>query len=136
MFGGVHHTVANCSYTDTEQYTMYKWKLSPYHLVTCVCMYAGCRIHMIMSLDNFLAFMIYTSFSISSSYIQVTSICMCVCLYICDRICENPPCRELCAIIFTGVLLSPVIKSRNQYFCRYERINLSSYVQTNQNGLT
>ena len=99
-------------------------------------MYAGCRIHMIMSLDNF---MIYTSFSISSSYIQVTSICMCVCLYICDWICENPPCRELCAIIFTGVLLSPVIKSRNQYFCRYERINLSStflYVQTNQNGVT
>ena len=46
---------------------------------------------------------------------------------------------ELRAIIFTGVLLSPVINSQNQYFCRYERINLSStflYVQTNQNGLT
>ena len=59
--------------------------------------------------------------------------------HICDQICENPACRELHAIIFTSVLLSPVINSRNLYFCRYQRINLSStflYVQTNQNGLT
>ena len=33
-----------------------------------------------------------------------------------SEICEKPACREPRAIIFTGVLLSPVIKSRNQYF--------------------
>ena len=34
---------------------------------------------------------------------------------ICDRICENPPYREPCAMYLQAILLAQVIKSRNQY---------------------
>ena len=58
---------------------------------------------------------------------------------ICDRIWENPACRDACAIILIIIFVTLVITLRNSYLLSYGEINLSSilyYFYRRRYGLT
>ena len=59
--------------------------------------------------------------------------------HICDRIWENPACRDACAIILIIIFVTLVITLRNSYLLSYGEINLSSilyYIYRRRYGLT
>ena len=106
------------------------------HLCACVCV-CVCVVHYTNIHTHYYHYMhgAAACTPISDNFFPLTRILD----IICDRIWENPSCRDACTIILIIIFVTLVITLRNSYLLSYGEINLSSilyYVYRRRYGLT